>query len=277
MHVSRALKRPHMTTDIATIDQANLPSPVQSGVGISAVARAEIDAQVATAKQYPRDVSQAIARAKGLATINKDTASRMFYSLNQDGESVRGPSVRLAEVFFSVYGNLSCGSKIVEITPSHVVVVGFAHDMETNCRVASEEIASIITKNGRRYGERMIVTTAKATMAKARRNAILQVIPRVFVDQVMQAAMRVAAGADQPKVDRWRDLAGRFAGQSVTDKQALSLIRRTGFSEMTDDDFASLESCLALIVDGEETIDSLMAATVTVTKNASTIDTGRPQ
>ena len=247
-----------MSTELATIDQPTLPAPVASGDGITAIAKAEIDSQVSTAKKYPRDVSQAIARAKGLATINTETAARMFYCLKQDGQDVEGPSVRLAEIFFSVYGNLTCGAKVVEITGSHVVVMGFAHDMETNCKVASEEIASIVGKNGRRYSERMVVTTAKAAMAKARRNALLQVIPRVFVDQVMRAAMRVAAGEDRPKVDRWRDIAARFAQHGVTDRQALQLIGKTGFAEMTDKDFASLESCLALIIDGEETIDSLL-------------------
>jgi hypothetical protein len=188
----------------------------------------------------------------------------MFYSLKQGGESIEGPSVRLAEIFFSVYGNISCGAKIIEITQEHVIVAGFAHDMETNARVASEEIASIITKNGRRYGEAMIVTTAKAAMAKARRNALFQVIPRVFIEQVMIAAKRVAAGTDRPKTDRWKDLSTRFAAQKVTDKQALQLIDRTGFAEMTDEDFASLESCLAQIIDREETIDSLLAQTVKV-------------
>lgn len=246
---------------IATIDQPNLPAPVQAGFAVTAAARAEIDAQVATAKQYPREVSKVIARATGLATINKETAARMFYALKQDNETIRGPSVRLAEIFFSVYGNITCGSKVIEIANEHVFVAGYAHDMETNSRVVSEELASIITKNGRRYGERMIVTTAKATMAKARRNALLQVIPRVFVEQVMKAAMRVAAGSDKPTTERWRDILARFAEQRVTDKQALQLIGRTGMAEMTDDDFAALESSLAAIIDGEETIESLIELT----------------
>lgn len=257
-----------MSNELA-IQETKLPAPAQSGMGIQAVARAEIDAQVATAREYPRDVSRAIKQAMGLATMDRETAARMFYAM-KDGQPVKGmpkgaelgPSVRLTEVFMSSYGNLQCGSRIVEIGDEHVVVAGFAHDLENNTRVVCEETASILTREGRRYGERMVIRTAQAAMAKARRNAILQVIPRVFIERVMKSAIGVAAGLDKPKTERWRDLVLRFASRNIADKQMLALIERTGIADMNDDDFAYLESCLAQIIDGDTTIDALLQGEV---------------
>lgn len=245
--------------------------PVPSGSGVQAALRVEIDSQIATARQYPRDVSLSVRRAAGLATMDKATASRMFYCLGRDGQVMQrdsndvprgavsfGPSIRLAEIFLATYGNIRSGAKLIEIGDEHVVVLGFAHDMETNTQTAVEHVESILTKEKRRYSERQILKVASAAMSKARRNAIFQVIPRVFIDQVQTRCVAIAAGSDKPKTKRWRDIVARFASQRVNEKQVLALIGRSGIADMTDDDFAALESDLAMIVDREATIDQLL-------------------
>lgn len=256
-----------MSTDIA-IQQSQAvvqqePASQQTALAI----RSDLEAQVALAVARPRDVSKNIAKARGLACMDKPTAVRMFYSLNRDGKPMAGlgknpekfgPTVRLTEIFLATYQNLRTGSRLIKITDEHVVVSGFAHDLESNSIVESEEIASILTREGHRFSEHMITRTYQGTAAKARRNALLQIIPRVFIENVMSSCIKVAEGSTKSRNDRWKDLVAEFAKHKATEKQMLMLIGKTGIADASDRDLATLESDLARIEDGEETIDSLL-------------------
>lgn len=255
---------------LATLPTQQSIMPVPAGAGVQAAMRVEIDSQIATARQFPRDVSLSLKKATALATMNKDTAARMFYCLSDGqlkqregteiprGTTSFGPSIRLAEVILSTWGNIRSGAKLIEIADEHVVVVGFAHDMETNVQTAVEHVESILTSKRTRYSDRQILKVAAAAMAKARRNAIFQVVPRVFVDQIQKRCVDIAKGEDKPIVKRWAEIVERFRTQRVTERQVLQLIGRSGMTDMTDDDFAVLESDLAMIVDREATIEQLL-------------------
>src|SRR6185503_20995123 len=80
---------------------------------LSAVDKASIDMQIATAKQYPRVVSDCIKEALTLATMDEDTAGSMFYALPRGGKKIEGPSARLAEIMAYSWGNLRVDADIV--------------------------------------------------------------------------------------------------------------------------------------------------------------------
>ena len=63
-----------------------------------AVQRGEIDAQISTAKMYPRDPREFIQDAIRWATEDEDTAASCMYRLEKGGSVIEGPSVRLAEI-----------------------------------------------------------------------------------------------------------------------------------------------------------------------------------
>ena len=63
-----------------------------------AVARAEIDTQIATARAYPRSLKRFRETATTMATLDEKTAASCFYALPRGGKSIMGPSARLAEI-----------------------------------------------------------------------------------------------------------------------------------------------------------------------------------
>lgn len=245
--------------ELAKIDNnETMPATSQAGEHLALQARAQVEVQVSTAKAYPRKIKDACERALTAAIYNVDVAERMFYRLREGDKWVEGPSVRLAEIFFSQWQNISAGSKAIEINDTYLVAAGYCHDMETNVRVEVQEVASILTKNGKRYSENLIAKTMKAAMSKARRNAIFQVIPRVFIEGVMKKAKQVAAGEGKSQTERWKELVDRAKLLKVSDKQLLQLIGKSSMSELILEDFASLASSLAMIEDEDETITSLL-------------------
>src|SRR5262245_56131534 len=78
-------------------------------------ADSSINVQVATAKKYPRDVQRSLEKARQLATLNDEVAEECHYSIPRGGKQIEGPSVRLAEVVASCWGNLRIGARIVDI------------------------------------------------------------------------------------------------------------------------------------------------------------------
>src|SRR6185369_3899928 len=84
---------------------------------IEAISRAEIDIQVATAKRYPRQLSKVKSDMMGFATLDQETAEACFYSLPRGGKTIQGPSVRLAEIALSTFGNCRAGTRIIHTQP----------------------------------------------------------------------------------------------------------------------------------------------------------------
>lgn len=67
-------------SDIIEIKQAEM---------LQAINRAEVDTQIATAKQYPRDIYGALNNIKTIATLDNSTAEDCFYALRRQGTSMR--------------------------------------------------------------------------------------------------------------------------------------------------------------------------------------------
>lgn len=65
----------------------------QSIIQFDAVERANVDSQVATAKQYPRDIARCVNNSIAMATIDYETAKSCGYALHVE------ESLLLARVF----------------------------------------------------------------------------------------------------------------------------------------------------------------------------------
>lgn len=168
-----------------------------SPASLESVTRAQIDVQIATAKQYPRSVKRFMDDAQTLATLNREVAQSCYYVLPRDGKKVTGPSVRLAEIVASSWGNLRFGGVILEDMGDRVKVQGFCLDVEKNNGVSIEVVRRITRKDGRRFSEDMVTTTINAAISIAIRNAIFKVVPNALVEPLYQAAMRTAAGDEK--------------------------------------------------------------------------------
>ncbi len=169
---------------------------------IEAMTRAEIDTSIATAKRYPRSVTRSTANAKTLALSTPAIAESCFYTLparkgkDENGQPFKpiiGPSVRLAEILASTWGNIRVVVRITQEAEKYIIVQAIAQDMETNNTKASEIRRSIWGRHGR-YSESMISQTANAACSIAYRNVVNAVIPKALWNEIYIGCRRLAAG-----------------------------------------------------------------------------------
>lgn len=195
---------------------------VQQTDMLQAINRAEVDIQVATAKQYPRDVQTALNRIKTIATLDTETAEDCFYALRRQGALIEGVSVRLAEIIAGSWGNLRVQTRIVGNDGKTVTAQGVCHDLETNLAVCVEVKRRITDKYGKTYSEDMQVMTGNAASAIAFRNAVLKVVPKAVTKRVINEVKDVAVGKSMDLESRRQNMLKYYGTIGVTEKEILA-------------------------------------------------------
>jgi len=176
------------------------------------LAAAVLDKRIMTARQFPRSIARFKAEAIALLQQDIETARAAEYSKPVGDGHVRGPSIRLAEVAVMCWTNIEVEIAEPIVSDRSVTVQAFAWDLERNIRVPGISTTTILRKDGRtRFPQHMIETTILATASKARRNAICAVIPRAYINDLMEAA-RIVADKHQKPLEQVRvDMIETFA------------------------------------------------------------------
>ena len=217
-----------------------------------ALAAAVLDRRIMTAKQFPRSVSGFLGEAKQMLSIDIETARSAEYAKPVGGGSVRGPSVRLAEIACLCWGNVEVDIQEPIVGESSVTVQAFAWDLERNIRVPGIATASILNREGVRYPQHLIETTVIATASKARRNAILSVIPRAYINDLLEAARRVAEKHEKPIEQSRLEMLEHFArSYKITNEQVLEYLAVGGIEDITTEHIAELRAVFVAIREGE--------------------------
>ena len=234
----------------------------QSIIQVDAVERANVDSQVATAKQYPRDISRSVNNSIAMATMDYATAQSCGYALPRGGKPITGPSVHLAKLIVSNWGNMRAEAKVVQITDKQVISRGTCWDLENNVATAFEVRRSIVGKNGKRFSDDMITVTGNAANSIAYRNAVFSVIPKAITDKVYQAAQHFITGdlSDEEKlvarrkkcIDFFRDEYG------ITENEVVMLCGKQTVNQIKADQIALLLGITQSLTDGDTTVDELM-------------------
>lgn len=217
--------------------------------------RAEIDTQISTAKKYPRDFSKVKKQMLSLATLDEETAAGCFYKLNRQGKSIEGPSVRMAEIAVSCFGNIRAGARIIANDGKTITAQGICTDLENNVSVSVEIKRRITNKEGVTYNEDMQVVTGNAACAIAFRNAAFKVVPMALVKPVYESAKLTAIGDIKTLADRRTSALKYFAAIGVTEKQVLSYLGKTGVDGIDLVDMENLIGLTTAIKDGTTTVD----------------------
>lgn len=236
-------------TDIEIIEQDGSQDIIPAGM------RAEIDMQIATARRYPRSIKRFKDEALALATLDEETATGCMYALPRGGKPIEGPSVRLAEIVVSAWGNIRADARVIDVAEKHITAEGLCWDLEKNVAVRVQVRRRITDKNGRRYSDDMIVVTGNAACSIALRNAVFKVIPHAITKTVYDAARKVAIGDAKTLVARRADLVGYFGKMGVKPEQLAAVVNRASIDDITLDDLAVLKGVATAIKDGETTVD----------------------
>lgn len=222
--------------------------------------KAEIDMQISTARLYPRSTKSFINSAVELATLDEETAESCFYCLSRKDKSgniteIKGPSIRLAEIAATCWGNLHAATRIVENDGKYITAEGVAWDLERNVRISSQVKRSITTSNGKTYGSEMQAVTGNAACAIALRNAIFKVVPKALVDRVYDKAIKFAVG-DQKTLSKKREaIFERFKKMGISSEKIFSFFNKEKIEDFDIDDLAKLIGIGTSIKDGLLSID----------------------
>ena len=234
----------------------------QGIIQVDAVERANVDSQVATAKQYPRDLARSVNNSIAMATMDYATAQSCGYALSRGGKPITGPSVHLAKIIVSNWGNMRAEAKVVQITDKQVISRGTCWDLENNVATAFEVRRSIVGKNGKRFSDDMITVTGNAANSIAYRNAVFSVIPKAITDKVYQAAQHFVTGdlSDEEKlVARRKNCIDFFKDEyGITEQEVVMLCGKQTINQIKAEQIALLLGITQSLKDGDTTVDELM-------------------
>lgn len=161
---------------------------------------AEIDTQIMTAKAFPRDVNKCLKNIINYIENDQDIADSCIYKVDAgNNKYADGPSIRLAELFVSEWGNIMINTKLIGNDGARVISSGRCWDLEKNVCSEIQVSKSIITKDNTKYGNKMQEVTILAASSIALRNAVFKIIPKTFIDKAFEAAKRVVVNGVQSK------------------------------------------------------------------------------
>lgn len=234
----------------------------QNIIQLDTIERANVDSQIATAKQYPRDLRRAINNSIAMATLDVPTAQSCGYALPRGGKPITGPSVHLAKLIVSNYGNIRAEAKVVQITDKQVISRGTCWDLENNVATAFEVRRSIVGRSGQRFSDDMITVTGNAANAIAYRNAVFSVIPKAITDKVYQAAQHTITGdlSDEDKIIARRKKCIDFFKDEfgISEQEVVMLCGKQTVNQIKANEIALLLGITQSLTDGDTTVDDLM-------------------
>ena len=234
---------------------------ISSTEALQAVTSAEIDKQIATAKMYPRDVMAAVNEMQQLALFDEETAESCFYHLERrakDGSMtiIEGPSIRLAEIAAASWGNLRIATRIVGNDGRMVTVEAVAHDLQKNVASSKQVARSIMTKNGQTFSADMQVMTINAASSLARRNAIYDVVPKVYVNKLVAQCQEFVKGQAVTGLrDKVQKVVKAFAKYGVTPELICLKMEVSNIDEITPEMVVRLVGIGNSLKDGQTTVE----------------------
>ncbi len=239
---------------------------IQQAEMLQAINRSEVDMQVSTAKQYPRELSKVLNQIATYATMDVETASECFYVLrrggNNGGAAIEGLSVRMAEIIAGAWGNLRVQTRIIGNDGKTITAQGVCHDLETNVAVSVEVKRRITDRNGRTFSEDMQVVTGNAASAIAFRNAVLKVVPKAVTKKVIAEVKQVALGQAIDLETSRRNCLANFAKVGVTEKMIFELFEISKIEEIDKNHIFELKGLWNAIKEGDTTVQEVFVKPV---------------
>lgn len=237
-------------SDIIEVKQADM---------LQAINRAEIDLQISTAKQYPRDLQATLNKIATYATMDKETAEDCFYVLRRKGKDgqdnvIEGLSVRMAEIIAGAWGNLRVQTSIIGNDGKMITARAVCHDLETNFAVSKEVKRRITDSKGRTYSEDMQVVTGNAAASIAFRNAVLAVIPKAVTKRVINDVKQVALGQAIDLETARQNCIANYAKLGVNEKMLLEYLGKNSIADIDKESIFELRATWNAIKEGTTTV-----------------------
>lgn len=227
---------------------------------VQQLAKAEIDQQIATAHVYPRSLSKISKNVLSLVTISQNAAEKCTYALPRGGKPITGPSIRLAEIVASQWGNSRVGARVVHVDRKEMYVEaeGVFHDLETNTATTARVRRRISDRNGRLFNDDMIIVTGNAACSIAKRNAILGGVPEAIWGEAYDAALRTVRGDMKTLPERRDETLKAMAAFGLSADEVYQILGIAGEKDFGLDQISTLRSTYAGLKNGELTVEELL-------------------
>jgi hypothetical protein len=195
------------------------------------------------------------------ATHSQPVALSMFYTLPRAGKQIIGPSVRYAEVVAPCWKNNSTGSRMIGSTDDTTTAQGVFIDYECNTRNVKEIPRKITDKNGNKFNTDMILTTSKAALSIAYREAILKGgVPMALWSPAYEQAKLTAVGQAVSHAARI-DLAMEYLNKlGVSEWQICNAVGVQSPKELEVDHLVTLKTLCEEIKKGVRTIEEVFGS-----------------
>lgn len=224
---------------------------------------AEAQGKLVIAKRFPRDEAKAFNKVLE-ACSRHSLASVAMYSYPRGGQTVSGPSIRMAEELARCWGNLDYGIRELSRRDRESEMEAYCWDMETN--VISSQKFTVKHIRDRQQGakeltdERDIYEITANMGGRRLRARILAILPPDLVDAAVSRCRATMAGnSEQPLVDRIRRMGEAFAKMQITTDM---IEKRLGhkLGETTPDELADMMGIYQSIKDGMSGISDWFGA-----------------
>ncbi len=195
------------------------------------------------------------------ATHSQPVALSMFYTLPRAGKQIVGPGVRFAEIVAPCWRNNSTGSRVIGSTNETVTAQGVFIDYESNNRNVKEIPRRITDSKGNRFNADMILTTSKAALSIAYREAILKGgVPMALWNPAYEQAKLTAVGQAVSHAQRI-DAAMEYLNKlGVSEWQICNSVGVSSPKEMEIDHLVTLKALCEEIKKGSRTIEEVFGS-----------------
>lgn len=250
-------------TEILGTDSSEMLDYRGNASALEAITRAEIDIQISTAKRFPRSPEKFLREAVSMVSVSPELAAQCSYCLparkgeGGKGGPISGPSVRLAEIIASCWGNLRVVGRIVEDDGQSVTAQGVCLDLERNVGYSVEARRGVSRRDGSRYSNDMVNVTCNAAIAIATRNATFKAVPRAYVNVVEEEAKAIARGDVKTLPERADRALGWFAGKGVKEEEIFKALGLVGRADMTLDHLMTLQGYKTAVSEGHATVEEI--------------------
>ena len=163
-------------------------------------ARAVAETQAALVIAQSRPRNEIVARDNLIKACQRASlAASAIYTYPRGGQSVSGPSIRLAEVAARCWGNMNYGFRELSRADGESEVEAYAWDLETNTKVVRQFSVRHIrdTRNGgtKLTAERDIYELVANQSQRRVRACILEVVPGDFIEDAVKQCEQTSKAA----------------------------------------------------------------------------------
>jgi hypothetical protein len=234
----------------AAADRSANPAMVEAAI---ARQMQEVQAAATIARKFPRDEGRALERI--LASCRRrGLAEEAQYAYPRGGQTVTGPSIRLAEALAQNWGNLDFGIVELEQRQGDSTVMAFCWDLETNVR----QLKTFTVRHWRQTKQggypltdpRDVYELIANHGARRLRACILGIIPGDIVDAaVAECECTLAQKKEEPLGEAARKMVQAFGRLGIT---APMLEKRLGHAleEIEEAELTALRKTFIAIKEG---------------------------